>query len=1119
MWAGPYAGMLLASLGAEVIKVEGHRRSDLTRRSVIWPIQEPAPIEVPPNQGLAFNTVNMNKKGLAVDLSRPEGVEVARRLARVSDVVVDNMRPGAMVGLGLGWEDLRKVRADLVVATSSGRGFSGPEKNYLGFASVHQAIGGGAYVTGYADDAPCHSGGDVDLMNAMTLALAIVAALHHRARTGEGQFIDYSQCEGASALVGEQLLAYQMTGQVPERMGNAHPSSAPHAVYRAWGVDRWVAIEVHDDAAFARLAAAIGQPGLAGDPRFASRAARKANEEALDAILAGWIRRRDRDTVVTTLEAAGVAAAPVRDGRDLYADRHLRERGAFVKVRHPELGELELVRAPVASRCGARAGQGGAAAGRGRRRDPRRAPRLWRGRDRAAPLRGCRLGELCAGGAATALVALARDGGHGRAPRPPPESGAPTSWPSLSLRHPFSRRGRDLSRPRARAPVEILIDRWGVPHIYAGSEDDVFLAQGWNAARDRLWQLDLWKRRGDGTLSEVFGPEYVAKDRAARLLLYRGDLRDEWIAYAGDTKRIVSSFVAGINAYVALTEERADLLPPEFRALDYRPARWTPETVVAIRSHGLLRNAKAELKRAIFLRRFGASALALRDHYEPAHELEVPAGLDLTVFDDDTLTDYDLGTGAVSFAALLDEATAAGAEGEGSAGSNNWAIAAVANDHRTTDPRQRSASRARAAVAALSGPPVVAAPRARSEPASPRCRRIARPQWSRRVRVHHLRHGPGRPLRAEHARARWRNSRVPRGGRLGAHDGSARARRGPRRCRGARRVLRFTRYGPVLAEDPARGVAIALRAAWLEPGMAPYLASLELQRVRDWDGFLAALNRWGLPGENLVYADTTGVIGWKPAGRVPVRPGWDGLLPVPGGGRYEWPGYLDGDALPVESNPARGWVASANQMNLPPGYQQAVGYEWAPPYRYERIAEALSARERWSVEDAARLQTDYVSMPARWLVERLKTIGSRSEVERRALALLRDWDCRLDAGSPAAALFEIWLRRHLPAAVWGRVARARISMPTLRTSSSRRQFQPCWRCSSRATLPGEEVTAALLDPLGAAVAEVEERLGADWRAWRWGALHHPLRSSAGGSAPRQARHRDRDRTAATPGKW
>ena len=346
VWAGPYCGLLLASLGAEVIKVEGHRRTDMTRRNVIWPLPEPAPRMLPPNQGLAFNTVNMNKLSLAVDLSRPEGAEVARRLARLADVVVDNMRPGAMGGLGLGWDELRQVRSDLIVASSSGRGYQGPEGRYLGFASVHQGIGGGAYVTGHADDHPCHSGGDVDLMNAMTLALSIVAALHHRARTGEGQFIDYSQCEGASALVGDLLLAHEMTGLVPERMGNAHPSSAPHGVYRAWGVDRWVAIEAHDDASFARLASVVGRPELALDPRFATAAARKANEAALDDVLGAWIRRRDRDSVVAALEAASVAAAPVRDGRDLYADRHLRDREAFVRVEHPELGELELVRAP-----------------------------------------------------------------------------------------------------------------------------------------------------------------------------------------------------------------------------------------------------------------------------------------------------------------------------------------------------------------------------------------------------------------------------------------------------------------------------------------------------------------------------------------------------------------------------------------------------------------------------------------------------------------------------------------------------------------------------------------------------------------------------------------------------
>ncbi|MDX1383165.1 MAG: CoA transferase, partial [Thermoanaerobaculia bacterium] len=346
VWAGPYCGMLLASLGAEVIKVEGHRRTDLTRRAVIWPLPEPAPRRLPPDQGMAFNTVNMNKRSLALDLSRPEGRDVALGLVASCDVVADNMRPGAMEKLGLGYDALRAVRQDLVVASSSGRGHVGDERDYLGFAPVHQGIGGNAYVTGYPDDHPCHSGGDIDLLNAMTLAFSIVAALHHRAATGEGQFIDYSQCEGVASLMGDALLAYELTGVVPERMGNRHPTVAPHGVYRCWGVDRWVALEAHDDDAFARLAAAVDLPELAADERFAGAAARKRHEDELDAILEGWTRSRDRDRVVARLEAAGVTVAPVRDSRDLYADRHLRERGAFVAVDHPELGALELVRAP-----------------------------------------------------------------------------------------------------------------------------------------------------------------------------------------------------------------------------------------------------------------------------------------------------------------------------------------------------------------------------------------------------------------------------------------------------------------------------------------------------------------------------------------------------------------------------------------------------------------------------------------------------------------------------------------------------------------------------------------------------------------------------------------------------
>ena len=346
VWAGPYSTMLLAALGAEVIKVEGHRRTDLTRHGVVWPLPDPAPAEVPPNQGMSFNAVNLNKKSLTLDLARPEGTELAKRLVAVSDIVVDNMRAGSMQRMGLGYEELRNVRPDIIVLSMSSRGQEGPQKDYAGYATIHHAIGGGAYITGYPDDDPCHSTGDVDLMNGTTAAFSVLAALHHRMQTGEGQYIDYSQVEGVTSLLGELLLGYEMNGRVPERMGNAHPRYAPHSVYRCWGVDRWLALEVHSDREFAVLARTIGRPELADDARFAGMASRKENEKELDRIIEEWTRARDRDWMVDELCRAGLAAAPSRDARDLYADPHLRARGAFLKVDHPELGELELVGAP-----------------------------------------------------------------------------------------------------------------------------------------------------------------------------------------------------------------------------------------------------------------------------------------------------------------------------------------------------------------------------------------------------------------------------------------------------------------------------------------------------------------------------------------------------------------------------------------------------------------------------------------------------------------------------------------------------------------------------------------------------------------------------------------------------
>jgi benzylsuccinate CoA-transferase BbsF subunit len=346
VWAGPYATMLLAMLGAEVIKVEGPEWLDLGRRGIVWPLAEPEPLEIPINQGASFNSINMSKLGVTIDLGKAEGVDLAKRLVQISDVVVDNMRAGSMARLGLGYEALREINPGIIVLSSTGRGSQGPERHYAGYATIHCAIGGSAHITGYPEEPPSTTTGDVDLMNATASAYAIVVALYHRAQTGEGQFIDYSQCEGVTSLIGEVLLDYEMNRRSPGRVGNRDQLMAPHNLYPCWGVDRWVALAVETDEEFAALAQIMGRPELVYDPRFADAASRKQNEDELDSLIEAWTRPRDRDRVVEVLCAAGLAAAPSQNAEELIRDPHLRQRGAFVEVDHPEFGRREFVGAP-----------------------------------------------------------------------------------------------------------------------------------------------------------------------------------------------------------------------------------------------------------------------------------------------------------------------------------------------------------------------------------------------------------------------------------------------------------------------------------------------------------------------------------------------------------------------------------------------------------------------------------------------------------------------------------------------------------------------------------------------------------------------------------------------------
>ena len=171
-------------------------------------------------------------------------------------------------------------------------------------------------------------------------------------------------------------------------------------------------------------------------------------------------------------------------------------------------------------------------------------------------------------------------------------------------------------------PAEILVDRWGVPHVYASSLYDAFRLQGFNAARDRLWQLDFWRRRGLGLLAEVFGPSLLERDRATRLFVYRGDMHSEWLAYGSDTKRVATAYVEGVNSYIRLALADPRLLPFEFRELGYQPAQWAPEDVARVRSNGLYYNLDQEVARALVLRHYGPEVEELRRKRQPPVEQE-----------------------------------------------------------------------------------------------------------------------------------------------------------------------------------------------------------------------------------------------------------------------------------------------------------------------------------------------------------------------------------------------------------------------------------------------------------------------------------------------------------------
>lgn len=571
---------------------------------------------------------------------------------------------------------------------------------------------------------------------------------------------------------------------------------------------------------------------------------------------------------------------------------------------------------------------------------------------------------------------------------------APGDWDARAKAALSVIRGR-LKVDGLRQPVHVARDRWGVAHIYAQDQHDLFFAQGFVAAQDRLFQMELWKRSGQGRLAEVLGESELEHDIRARLLRYRGDMETEYKSYSPDTKEILEAFTEGINAYIRDRKRPGGQgLPIEFLAAGFEPEPWKPEDCLnRMAAYSMTGNASRELAHAQALAALGVEKATSLFAFDPAVLLDPAPDVSYEGLAPELLKD------------LVGSDRRLGFLSEGKEGSNNWTVSgkltATGKPLLANDPHRILAEPSLRYIVHLVAPGwnVIGA----GEPALPGVavghnERIA---WGFTIFG----------LDQQDLYLEEKNSANPQQYRAGESWENFPIEKETVGVRGGPPVsveLKFTRHGPVLWEDAHR--ALVLRWVGAEPGTAGYLGSLALDRAANWQQFEDAMTRWKVPSENIVYADIDGNIGEHSTGLAPLRKNWTGLLPVPGSGAFEWSGYVPTEDLPHTYNPAAQYVASANHKMIPEGYPYNVGNEWASPERFERIRqvleEARTNHHLLTIKDMEDLQSDVVSIPAQQMQAQLrKTPGDDKDTYRK---LILDWDCKLTRESAAAALYEVW---------------------------------------------------------------------------------------------------------------
>lgn len=667
------------------------------------------------------------------------------------------------------------------------------------------------------------------------------------------------------------------------------------------------------------------------------------------------------------------------------------------------------------------------------------------------------------------------------------------------------------SIPGLQQPVEISKDQWGINHIYAKNEHDLFFAQGYMAAQDRLFQLELWRRQATGTVAELLGPQEVKRDIGTRLFRFRGDLNKELLHYHPHGPQIVRAFVAGINAYITEILKTPEKLPFEFKVLNTKPQFWTPEVVIS-RHQALAYNVRDELNNGRLVKLIGADKLrelqwfhpqpnvsttqtaqpdlTLRvngeELFQPILELYEAFRLPLKFQGRPTKADEDE---AYVTPKTTDEINDWFDVEKQYVGSNNWIISG-----------NKSAS----------GYPMLANDphRAQSTPSLRYWVHLTAPGWNvigageptlPGVSIGHNDYGAWgltifetdnedlyvyeiNPANSNQYRykGRWESMKTLTET-ISVRDGKP-----------VNTTLKYTRHGPVVFEDKAHHKAYAVRAGWLDIGNSPYLASLRMNQARNWAEFRQACTYSRLPGENMIWADRTGTIGWQAVGLAPIRKNFTGLVPVPGDGRFEWSGYLPIQQLPNKVNPPEGYVATANNNLTPTNFphRNAIGWTWSSPSRAHRIEEVLNDGKRKTMTDFMALQADYLSIPARTLVPLLQNLFSPENRTEQAVSYLRRWDYKLDPSSVAAAIYVAWeeqLKRAIYEQNVPQSARA-----YLKSLSSKRVIDAL-------LMPTPARDSLLLLCMDRAVADLTKRLGSDMDDWSYGqrknkhiTITHPL---------------------------